>query len=125
MTHLSDSAFVPVDIVAWQRELGKTAFHIGTADRDYSIGTVYRAVDPSEEKIRQRIASYIDLPTLDRLEAPPARDGPTQVYVLGMVELSIPEGEVLTSDFSDAQRRYTFIGKENENTMDVAPFETL
>lgn len=125
MPQLDNRALVSVDIVAWQRELGKTAFHIGTADRDYTIGDVFRALDVSEQETRQTVADYIDLPDVERLEAPPERDGATQVYVLGSVDLGIPDGDVLATDFGEENRRYTFIGEKTSDTMDVAPIETL
>jgi hypothetical protein len=125
MTRLSDRGVIEVDLLAWQRELGKTAFHIGSADRDYSVGEVFRALDIGLEDLRQRIADEVLLPDIERLEAPPSRDGPTQVYVVGTISLEVPSGEVLTSDFSEDERRYTYIGEKTDDTMDVAPIETL
>lgn len=125
MTRLSDRGVIEVDLLAWQRELGKTAFHIGSADRDYNIGEVFRALDIELEDLRQNIAAEVLLPDIERLEAPPSRDGPTQVYVVGTISLEVPSGEVLTSDFSEDERRYTYIGEKTDDTMDVAPIETL
>lgn len=125
MTRLSERGAIEVDLLAWQRELGKTAFHIGSADRDYSIGEVFRTLDIELQDLRRNIADAVNLPDIDRLEAPPKRDGATQVYVVGSISLEVPSGDVLTSDFSESERRYTFIGEKTDDSMDVAPIETL
>ena len=125
MTRLSDRGAIEVDLLAWQRELGKTAFHIGSADRDYTIGEVFRTLDIELEELRQKIAEAVNLPDIERLEAPPQRDGPTQVYVVGSISLEVPSGEILTTDFSESERKYTYIGEKTDDTMDVAPIETL
>lgn len=127
MSPFESEGVATLDFVAWQRELGVTAFHLATVERDYTFGDVHDAlvVSVTPNTLRQRVSEYIDLPDVDQLEAPPQRDGATQVYVIGTVDIGLPEGDILGTDFSQSQRRYAFIGKKTDSSMDVAPVESI
>ena len=127
MSHLHDSGFATLDFVAWQRELGVTAYHLATVERDYTLPDVHGALDEhiTSDTLRQRVSEHVNLPDVDQLEAPPSRDGATQVYVIGTIDVGLPEGDILSSNFDEDERRYAFIGKKTDSSMDIAPVESI
>lgn len=127
MSPFQHDAVATVDFVAWQRELGQTAYHLACIDRDYGLADVFNAVNETRDAgpfVRKNIADSVNLPSIDLLDAPPQRDGATQVYVLGEIDIDLDDGSVLATDFDQSNREYAFIGAKTDNTLDIAPVNT-